>query len=227
MIVQAELLVAISRSGMTSETLWAVKAFRKQSPDGKVCAITTRTDSILAGLADIVLDASPAQEQSIGETRSFTAMLLLAQHFAAHKQEDQAFSVGVQTGPETLKAGMPAFFGLARKIAYILPVNHFFFLGVGWLYVIAYEAAFKIKEFHLVGHPDSQGNQTGQFISLADLRRKVLAFIECCNRTMAKPFKWTYLGKALAVQIVNRLCFDVLVSAFVCGLLLYTNESVH
>jgi len=27
---------------------------------------------------------------------------------------------------------------------------------------------------------------------------KVFAFIEYYNRTMAKPFKWTYQGKALA-----------------------------
>ena len=38
----------------------------------------------------------------------------------------------------------------------------------------------------------------GNFISLADLKRKVLAFIEYYNRTMSKPFKWTYQGKALA-----------------------------
>lgn len=35
------------------------------------------------------------------------------------------------------------------------------------------------------------------FISTDDLKRKVLAFIEYYNRTMAKPFKWTYQGKAL------------------------------
>jgi len=39
----------------------------------------------------------------------------------------------------------------------------------------------------------------GNFISIEDLKRKVLAFIEYYNRTMAKPFKWTYQGKALAV----------------------------
>ena len=38
----------------------------------------------------------------------------------------------------------------------------------------------------------------GNFISVKDLKRKVLAFIEYYNRTMAKPFKWTYQGKALA-----------------------------
>jgi transposase len=37
----------------------------------------------------------------------------------------------------------------------------------------------------------------GNFTSVEDLKRKVLAFIEYYNRTMAKPFKWTYQGKAL------------------------------
>jgi len=38
----------------------------------------------------------------------------------------------------------------------------------------------------------------GSFTSLDNLKTKVLAFIEYFNRTMAKPFKWTYQGKALA-----------------------------
>ena len=38
----------------------------------------------------------------------------------------------------------------------------------------------------------------GNFISVADLKAKVLAFIDYFNRTMAKPFRWTYQGKALA-----------------------------
>jgi len=37
------------------------------------------------------------------------------------------------------------------------------------------------------------------FISVEDLKAKVLAFIEYFNRTMAKPFKWTYQAKALTV----------------------------
>lgn len=37
----------------------------------------------------------------------------------------------------------------------------------------------------------------GSFTSVEDLRAQVLAFIDYYNRTMAKPFKWTYQGKAL------------------------------
>ncbi len=38
----------------------------------------------------------------------------------------------------------------------------------------------------------------GTFTSVADLKAKVLAFVAYFNRTMAKPFRWTYQGKALA-----------------------------
>ena len=37
----------------------------------------------------------------------------------------------------------------------------------------------------------------GNFSSIADLIRKVLAFIAYYNETMANPFRWTYQGKAL------------------------------
>lgn len=37
----------------------------------------------------------------------------------------------------------------------------------------------------------------GNFLSKADLKRKIEAFIDYFNKTMAKPFKWTYQGKVL------------------------------
>ena len=36
------------------------------------------------------------------------------------------------------------------------------------------------------------------FTSIDDLRARILAFIAYVNRTMAKPFKWTYAGRPLA-----------------------------
>ena len=38
----------------------------------------------------------------------------------------------------------------------------------------------------------------GNFVSKEDLRNKVMRFIDYYNNTMAKPFKWTYQGKALS-----------------------------
>jgi DDE superfamily endonuclease len=34
----------------------------------------------------------------------------------------------------------------------------------------------------------------GNFLSLDDLRSRILAFITYYNQTMAKPIKWTYTG---------------------------------
>lgn len=39
----------------------------------------------------------------------------------------------------------------------------------------------------------------GDFKSVTDLREKILAFIDYFNRTMAKPFKWTFTGRPLNV----------------------------
>lgn len=39
----------------------------------------------------------------------------------------------------------------------------------------------------------------GNFISVEDLRQQIIEFIEYFNRTMAKPFRWTYKGKPLKV----------------------------
>jgi transposase len=39
----------------------------------------------------------------------------------------------------------------------------------------------------------------GSFTSVEDLQAKVFAFIDYYNRTMAKPFKWTYQGKAFTI----------------------------
>ncbi len=37
------------------------------------------------------------------------------------------------------------------------------------------------------------------FLSKNDLKNRILSFIDYFNQTMAKPFKWTYKGKVLAI----------------------------
>jgi transposase len=39
----------------------------------------------------------------------------------------------------------------------------------------------------------------GDFSSVHDLKEQLLAFVDYFNRTMAKPFKWTYRGRPLQV----------------------------
>jgi transposase len=46
----------------------------------------------------------------------------------------------------------------------------------------------------------------GNFFSIEDLPNKVLAFIDYYNRTLDKPFKWTFAGKALSVYLFTPMC---------------------
>jgi transposase len=39
----------------------------------------------------------------------------------------------------------------------------------------------------------------GSFKSIQELKQRVVAFIDFFNETLAKPFRWTYIGKPLAV----------------------------
>jgi hypothetical protein len=50
----------------------------------------------------------------------------------------------------------------------------------------------------------------GNFAPVDDLRRQVLDFIAYFSRSMAKPFKWTFLGKPVrADRQPGRMCAGV------------------
>lgn len=67
------LLVAISRSGTTTETVRAVEAFLR-ADRGTVLAFTNHPESPLAQLAHAVVSIEAGQEQSVVQTRSFASM---------------------------------------------------------------------------------------------------------------------------------------------------------
>lgn len=44
----------------------------------------------------------------------------------------------------------------------------------------------------------------GNFKSLAELKQRLLDFIDYFNRTFAKPFRWTYTGRPITAETINR-----------------------
>ena len=76
------LLVAVSRSGTTTETVRAVESFRKNA-NGTVVTLTCYPQSTPARLGDVNLVLESGQEQSVAQTRAFS-VLYLATTFLAH-----------------------------------------------------------------------------------------------------------------------------------------------
>jgi glucosamine--fructose-6-phosphate aminotransferase (isomerizing) len=142
------LLVAISRSGTTSETLAAVKRFQEVK-HGPVVVITNYDDSPLTALGNLNLVIPAGREQSVAQTRSFTSMYVAATAFAAQisgRADLLDAMAGLPAlGERWLDASQP----LARSMGENLAFDRFYFLGSGPRYGLACEANLKMKEMTL------------------------------------------------------------------------------
>jgi len=142
------LLVAISRSGSTSETVHAVEQFKNRQR-GPVAGITVYGDSPLADLADLALVVEKGQERSVVQTRSFTGMYVAATAFSllAGGQEDSIRSM--HRLPEIGARLIADHEALARDFGEDLRFDRYYFLGSGARYGLACEASLKLKEMSL------------------------------------------------------------------------------
>jgi len=141
------LLIAISRSGTTTELLKAIEvaAGRDHNP---TIGITCYDDTALVQAASLTLVARAAQEQSLAQTRSFTSMLLAAQGvigaLADHTPSDAWLRL-----PDDCAALLEQHRALAEQLGRDASFERFFFLGSGPLYGLACEAMLKMKEMSL------------------------------------------------------------------------------
>lgn len=142
------LLVAISRSGSTTETVRAVEKFKAQN-QGPVIAVTNYGDQPLAALADLALVIEKGQEESVAQTRSFASLYVAvtALSFLAGGRESEYQTM--RGLPAAGKALIEKYDDLARKIGENLNTDRFYFLGSGLRYGLACEVNLKMKEMTL------------------------------------------------------------------------------
>ena len=140
------LLLTVSRSGTTSETLRAQASFKARTKAPVLC-VTCDSASPLAAEADFVLAVDAAQELSVAQTRSFSSMLLVIQLLAgAIAGQDRTISSQL---PDICQKLLDDNEELARCLAESGELDKFFFLGSDALYGIACEAMLKMKEMSL------------------------------------------------------------------------------
>ncbi|MGO9220215.1 MAG: SIS domain-containing protein [Streptosporangiaceae bacterium] len=122
-------VLVLSRSGTTTEIVQLLERLRGTAP---TVAITAVPGSPVAEAADAVIDLGFADEESVVQTRFATTELVLLRA-----------NLGVDPGPaadaaeRVLAAPLPAEMLAARQ---------FTFLGTGWTYGLANEAALKLRE---------------------------------------------------------------------------------
>lgn len=144
---QKTLLVAVSRSGTTSETIKAVENFRA-GKRGDVVVISNY-DRSLSRLADVSIVIEKGQEDSVAQTRAFASMYVaacvLCARMAGRKEAVDAMGRLPDVGDRTLREYEP----FAKGIGENLEFDRFYFLGSGIRYGLACEVNLKMKEMTL------------------------------------------------------------------------------
>jgi glucosamine--fructose-6-phosphate aminotransferase (isomerizing) len=142
------LLVAVSRSGSTTETVRGVEQFkaRKQGP---VVAITTSGDQPLAGLADLPIIIKKGQEESVAQTRSFASMYVATTAMTMVAAGAGTLREAMRKLPDAGTRLLARYERLGREFGENLGFDRFYFLGSGGRYGLACEVNLKMKEMAL------------------------------------------------------------------------------
>jgi glutamine---fructose-6-phosphate transaminase (isomerizing) len=127
-------VVAVSRSGTSSELLDAVRRLRAEQPAAPVTALLGEQGTSLAGLARTVVDLSFADEAGVVQTRFPTTQLVMLRAALAGAG-DPALAGLPQAAREALRSPLPPT-GIRQLVV----------LGHGWGTAIAQEAALKVRE---------------------------------------------------------------------------------
>ena len=145
---QSNLLIAVSRSGQTTETVQACKTFLDHGY-GEVLTISCYPGKALAKIGSHHLVFPSGQEESVAQTRSFTSQFLATVALSSiwgHKKEclDRLSSL-----PEACHLLLSEHDDLIQECAGNDKLDRFYFLGSGARFGLACEAMLKMKEMSL------------------------------------------------------------------------------
>jgi glutamine---fructose-6-phosphate transaminase (isomerizing) len=141
------LLVAISRSGTTTETVRAVEKFKQEKRGGVV--VISCYDEALSRLADVNIVIDKGQEESMAQTRSFASMYVAASTFCARMARRDDLLAVMSKLTELGNWLMSNYEAYAKELGENLDFDRFYFLGSGIRYGLACEVNLKMKEMTL------------------------------------------------------------------------------
>jgi glucosamine--fructose-6-phosphate aminotransferase (isomerizing) len=144
---QRTLLIAVGRSGETTETLRACQAFRANG--GDVLTLSCYPDRPMTTVGDINLVFPSGQENSIAQTRAFSSLYLATTALAAICASHDDMLQELTRLPEIGRRLLAEYRDLARQLGSDANLDRFYFLGSGPRYGLACELALKMKEMSL------------------------------------------------------------------------------
>jgi len=145
---KTNLIIAISRSGSTTEVLKAVEESRRIN-QSKVLGIVCREGSPLCRMADFCLAAVDAEDESVVQTRSFTTMYIMLLAYAAMVGGHQEYFTELEKLPDIAESVTIGTKKLVQDLGQSKELRTFVFLGSGHNYGLACAAMLNLKETSL------------------------------------------------------------------------------
>lgn len=146
-VAQKALLIAVSRSGETTETLRACEAFRAQGGDVLTLSCYPGRDLTALGHYNLVLPSG--QEDSIAQTRAFTTLYLATLALAALWSDRADLFDALPHLSAACQSLITDNQSPVLTIGHDLTIDRFYFLGSGPRYGLACELSLKMKEMTL------------------------------------------------------------------------------
>jgi glutamine---fructose-6-phosphate transaminase (isomerizing) len=152
-----DLVIAISQSGETADTLAAVKEARTRG--SQVLAISNVVDSAIARASQGALYTHAGPEIGVASTKCFTAQLAALSLVAIHlgrrtgtlAAEAARWMLQELSGiPQKMTEALESLGDMAELAQYYKDARDFLFLGRGTNYPIALEGALKLKEISYI-----------------------------------------------------------------------------
>ncbi len=143
------LLIALSRSGATTEVLRACEAFKSRGA-GEVLTVSCYPEAPLAraGRVNVLLEA--AQEESFAQTRAFTSLYLAGWACAQiWSGQGGALSDAGVTLSAACERVLTAHAGVTQSLASDTSIERLYFLGSGPRHGLACELSLKMKEMSI------------------------------------------------------------------------------
>ncbi len=160
------LMIVISQSGETADTLAALRHAREQGQ--KIAAVVNVPTSSMAREADLLLPTHAGPEIGVASTKAFTCQLAVLAALAAHlavvkgridRAEEQDIVAHLVETPAALNAALAHDDAIAAIAPLIAPARDVLYLGRGPDYALALEGALKLKE---ISYIHAEGYASGE-----------------------------------------------------------------
>src|SRR3989338_1436738 len=178
------LVIALSQSGETADTLKAIRKAKKEK--AKVLSIINVEKSSIQRESNHSINMNAGIEVSVASTKAFiaqiTLLLLLSMYFGTDKKLVKKMLIGLREIPGKMEK-MLAKNNMKKAVEWLAKANNSLYLGRTINYPIALEGALKLKEISYV-HAEGYASAEMKHGPIALIDKKFLTVIIAVNDGM-------------------------------------------